>query len=162
VERERLRPRLLIGSLQLGAAPDLTLAIPMIPVDFAAEAIVALARRPPSGETFHLLGAIDQSWLSLVDSVQEAGWKLDLLPYAQWWDRLAATCDYDHENVLTTLLETLDPRSGLGSGQGTLSFDMTSTRALLEQVGLVEPPFLTSDFLKSAPPRDLVANRTVF
>jgi hypothetical protein len=36
-----------------------------------------------------------------------------------------------------------------------LSFDMSWTRSLLEQIGLVQPPLLASDFLKAtAPPTE--------
>jgi thioester reductase-like protein len=81
---------LLAACLSVGAAPDIPLVENLIPVDFAAQAIVELAGRAASiGQTYHLTNPQSTDWRTVVAHLQQAGYALDLLPYTRWREVLA-------------------------------------------------------------------------
>lgn len=77
--------RLIRGSIQLGLYPDIDMEMPFVPVDAAARAIVALSRRPASGQgIFHLLAAEPLSFRRLMAETLAAGYRLAPVPYERW------------------------------------------------------------------------------
>lgn len=131
--------RLLSGCMQIGAAPELDLTVRLIPVDFAAEVILALAKREQIGETFHLVGQTSFSWNDLVMALQRHDGKLIRLSYREWWQRLIALHAGGVETVLSTLTEQLDPSAQSFDSDGLLTFDATHTNDTLGKCGLAEP-----------------------
>jgi amino acid adenylation domain-containing protein/thioester reductase-like protein len=70
--------------IELGCAPDLPFAVDLTPVDWAAKALVHLARLPGRRATWHLLQATPTSLPSLREQLDEIGCPLRLLPYPDW------------------------------------------------------------------------------
>jgi thioester reductase-like protein len=77
--------RILIGSIQAGCGPDIHNQMDMTPVDYVAQAIVYLSRQQDSlGKVFHLLNPQPITWSGIMDSVIQAGYPLEKLPFDTW------------------------------------------------------------------------------
>src|SRR5262249_13173935 len=59
--------------IELGCAPDLPFAVDLTPVDWAAKALVHLARLPGRGATWHLLQATPTPLPSVREQLDEIG-----------------------------------------------------------------------------------------
>jgi thioester reductase-like protein len=80
---------LIQGCVRMRAAPDLDWALDCCPVDHAARAIVALARRRPrSGTIFHLGNSAPRRWRELVLWMNLFGYRVRLMSYRDWLARL--------------------------------------------------------------------------
>lgn len=80
---------LLKGCIQLGAAPDLDWAFDAVPVNTAANAIVAISRSCGSTlETFHLRHPRPRHWRECVLWANFFGYPIRLEPYDHWVERL--------------------------------------------------------------------------
>ncbi|MCL4247361.1 MAG: thioester reductase domain-containing protein [Anaerolineae bacterium] len=96
--------RILIGCIQAGYGPDIRNAMDMTPVDFIARAIVYLAFQPASlGHVFHLLNPAPITWGGIIDIVNEAGYRVEKLPFHHWIQTIEEHADPD-ENPLHPLL----------------------------------------------------------
>ncbi len=81
--------RILIGSIQAGYAPDITTAMDMTPVNYAAKSIFYLSRQQESlGKVFHLLNPVPITWSSVMDSLIELGYPMVKLPFNAWVDAI--------------------------------------------------------------------------
>ncbi|HEX2126725.1 MAG TPA: amino acid adenylation domain-containing protein [Thermoleophilaceae bacterium] len=79
---------MLAGCLELGAAPRLDARFNFAPVDYVASAFVALSLRGEAGSTFHVVHPESTSLARVAELVSECGYPLELLPFAEWLDRL--------------------------------------------------------------------------
>jgi thioester reductase-like protein len=78
--------------LQLGAAPDVDVQLDLTPVDYVAEAMVAISSKPESfGRTFHLVNENLVGWMELVKALQREGFPLKVLNLTDWRREFAAT-----------------------------------------------------------------------
>jgi amino acid adenylation domain-containing protein/thioester reductase-like protein len=76
---------LLQACVQLGAAPELDLEVDMVPVDFAASALVRLSLWPDRDrQVFHLGHPRPISWRQLVAALTSFGYRLRLVPFDSW------------------------------------------------------------------------------
>jgi thioester reductase-like protein len=97
---------LIKGCVQMGAAPDLDWLLDLLPVDFAAEAITRLVfdRNPERLRTFHLANPKLRHWRELILWMNLYGYRIELLRYEDWLDRLKAGVLNDNQHPLRDLL----------------------------------------------------------
>lgn len=89
--------RILIGSVLAGYSPDIRNAMDMTPVNYVASAMVYLSRKPESiGRVFHLLNPHPIHWRDIFDSVANAGYPVQHLPFHQWVQAIEEVADPDH------------------------------------------------------------------
>jgi thioester reductase-like protein len=104
-----LLQRLLQGSLALGASPDLAWELDVVPVDYVADAVSALAwSEPAKGRCFHLQHPEPLMLTTLLSQITDAhgGWRI--LPMQEWIDEIEASLT----NPLQPLLPFLRQRWG--------------------------------------------------
>jgi thioester reductase-like protein len=93
--------RTVVACIQMGAAPDMDVAVGMTPVDYVTGAIVHLSRRPDAaGKVFHLFNPSQVPWGHLVDWLCACGYPLRRLPYHQWRRELGARSRGEPDNTL--------------------------------------------------------------
>ena len=139
--------RLMSGYLQSGLAPDGETSLDMLPVDFVAETIVALADDPDSlGQTFHLLHPNPASSEILFEVCREAGHPIKRVPYQRWFEHLTEIAKHDENHPLYPLVGLFSSRSGRSDstpapeGPPELPFETANLHAGLLRVGLEIPP----------------------
>jgi thioester reductase-like protein len=77
--------RMVEGCRQLGVAPENDTLLDIVPVDFAAEAIVRIiAKGHPRNENFNIINKNPISIRSLFAGLQEVGEPLKIIPRAEW------------------------------------------------------------------------------
>ena len=111
---EDLVSRSLVGSIQMGSAPDTDIKLHLTPVDFVAEAIVAIAFQSASiNHGFNLLNHHLMSIRDITKVMQELGYDVKLLDYGEWCEQLVES---PTDNVLRILscLFTADGAMGVG------------------------------------------------
>ncbi|WP_320779103.1 amino acid adenylation domain-containing protein [Streptomyces sp. CRN 30] len=69
---------------ETGLAPDIALPMDFVPVDHLAAAVVHIATREPAGHTYHLTNPRPALLGDVLDRMEEAGYRLRRLPYADW------------------------------------------------------------------------------
>lgn len=83
--------RLVQGIAALGAMPDLSASMDIVPVDYVARALVRLAQQPAlAGRRFHLCAGNEVPWPALAGWLGENGYAVQVEPYARWLTRLPA------------------------------------------------------------------------
>jgi thioester reductase-like protein len=81
--------RLLRGCLELSLAPELSWELDLVPVDYVADAVTALAWQPPqAGTCFHLHHPEPVLLADLLQGLIERGAPLTLVPMDQWLEVL--------------------------------------------------------------------------
>ncbi|NUT94719.1 MAG: thioester reductase domain-containing protein, partial [Saccharothrix sp.] len=128
------------GLIQAGAVPEgLSGTVPMVPVDYAAAAVVALSAG--SGGTFHVYNPGRASWQEIVSRLRASGYRLDELPMAQWRQRVLA----DRDNALIPLLDAFELMMSDNTGFYPL-VDVSATEEALAGTGIACPP-ITADLV---------------
>ena len=96
--------RLIIGSILAGYAPGVSTNMDMTPVDWVSKAMIYLSRQPESvGKVFHLLNPQPIRWCDVFDLVNEHGYPVNKLPFADWVSAVEANADPE-TNPLCPLL----------------------------------------------------------
>jgi Male sterility protein len=76
---------------ELELAPDLDLALNLVPVDYVAAAIVHLAlHRPAQGQTYHLVNPREALLGDMVDRLRAHGHRIQTVGYPAWTEALLA------------------------------------------------------------------------
>jgi amino acid adenylation domain-containing protein/thioester reductase-like protein len=128
---------LLKGCVQAQAAPaGVDAAFDLVPVDYVADAIVTLSRRPAAaGRTFHLAAGRLLRLDTALGWLRSRGYALPEVAPGEWLDRIGA----DPANAAFPLLGTLAAElTGAGS-EGGLVFDPSATDAALAGTGVSRP-----------------------
>ncbi|WP_229401789.1 non-ribosomal peptide synthetase [Micromonospora okii] len=128
---------LLKGCVQAQAAPaGVDAAFDLVPVDYVADAIVTLSRRPAAaGRTFHLAAGRLLRLDTALGWLRDRGYALPEVAPGEWLDRIGA----DPANAAFPLLGTLAAElTGAGS-EGGLVFDPSATDAALAGSGVSRP-----------------------
>jgi phthiocerol/phenolphthiocerol synthesis type-I polyketide synthase E len=100
------------GCVQMGAAPDLSLAFDPVPADWLGRAVVHLSRQRASlDRAFHFFHPHPIPWRDVFRFARERGWPLELLPGTDWDRRLAAALERGDDNALAPFRPLL--RDGL-------------------------------------------------
>ncbi|QKV96180.1 thioester reductase domain-containing protein [Streptomyces sp. NA02950] len=130
---EDLLWRVVKGCVQAGAAPMTELTSDIVPVDYAAAAVAALACHGPSlGGTFHLSNPDRVPFASVIAGLTARGYPLAELPPGLWADMVGSDPDNAAYPVLEAFSEiALDP-----DGHGSLTFESAATRDTLASVGV--------------------------
>lgn len=100
--------RMLKGSIQLGAVPQIATGIPAAPADYVAAAIVKLSMMPEScGEAFHVIDPQPLFWRQIFQAARDASFSLHEMPYADWYARLQEQGRMDDQNALYPIMHLL-------------------------------------------------------
>jgi thioester reductase-like protein len=138
--------RMLRGSVDLGAVPDIDISVDMTPVDFVARAVVCgvLGRAVPP--VSHLVNPCPTTLAAIADILRRRGYQLKGLPMAAWLSQAAAAVGRDETHPLYPLLtllpqwaDSLKPRPN-----GKAKFAWRNTAAALEMLDLRCPPIDTT------------------
>jgi amino acid adenylation domain-containing protein/thioester reductase-like protein len=143
VNRDDLFVRLLAGCVQLGGAPDVAIVDNLAPVDYVAQAIVALSGMARTfGKTFNILNPRPLDLQQTAAQLHAYGLPLRVLPYEQWYAALRTAVTTDPSSTIASLALMLpehpdetDWLSGFSSGE----FDMRNTSAGLAATDVVCP-----------------------
>ncbi len=74
---------LIKGCLELGIAPDVDVAVNLVPVDYVSRALVQLVLDAPA-DIYHLVGRRAVAWRDLVEWIRALGYPLELRSYRDW------------------------------------------------------------------------------
>ena len=100
------------GCLQLGFAPDWQMPIDIVPVDCLSQAIVHLSAQATSaGQAYNFASPHTIDWTQLVDWLNDYGYRLEKIPYADWLSLIKAKVTPACDNALAPYLSFLTERS---------------------------------------------------
>jgi len=99
-----LAARWLAGVVELGAAPELDVALDVTPVDWVAQAIAHLCGLEPEGRVYHLTHARPTPLKAVFEHLRARGHALEGLDYAAWLARARAAVQARPEHALAHLL----------------------------------------------------------
>ena len=86
--------RMVKAFLHLGVAPNFETPLCLTPVDFAAQALVALSlREDEAPQIYHILGDNDFSVNDVLKVAETFGWHVERLPGEEWIDRISQHLD---------------------------------------------------------------------
>ncbi|WP_320772918.1 amino acid adenylation domain-containing protein [Streptomyces sp. CRN 30] len=130
---------MLKGCVQAQAAPArVDTAFDLAPVDYVADAVVALSLLPgTTGRTFHLAAGRLLRLETALDWLRTMGYRLPEVSPQAWLDRIGA----DPGNAAYPLLGTLAAELTGGGSEGSLTFDPTATDAALAATDVSRPEF---------------------
>ena len=130
---------LIKAGLEVGALPDLDLAVDLVPADFVAAAVVRLAQRPQSvGQVFHLRNVAPQPLTAVARWLRDAGWPVRITDPATWRDLITRHGErVGPGSAAYKVLPLLDAGDSTGD---QLAFTMADTEAALADTGLRCPP----------------------
>jgi thioester reductase-like protein len=138
--------RALRACIQLGAVPALDATLEMTPVDYVAEAIIALSRNSASaGRAYHIFNSRYVRLRHLLDWVRDAGYPLEVLPADQWLARVQQSATPDAQDALAGLLPLLANGTPFLSENGDDSllaapnFNGRNTQSALAGTGVESP-----------------------
>ncbi|KOX23546.1 polyketide synthase [Saccharothrix sp. NRRL B-16348] len=122
------------GLVQAGAVPaGLAGSVPMVPVDYATAAIVALSR--DSGGTYHVYNPGQVSWRTLVERLRAHGFGM----VEQDWETWRAGVLADRDNALIPLLDAFELMTSDSAAFYPL-VDVSATEEALAGTGITCPP----------------------
>ncbi len=159
------------GVVRLGSVPAVDKVLDVVPVDFVAAAIAALALRDdPADRRFNLQNPQPLQQSALYALLRERGYPLAPLAYTRWRDQILRLPREDPESPLARFAlyyRTVTPQvmRRLEAMMATrLPIDDRQTRADLERLGIVCPPFdarLVGTYLAAYAARGLLPERRV-
>ena len=144
-EMDDMVSRMVVGMVQMGAIPRTSYCLHMTPVDYVADALVCISRKPEAlSKAFNLINPKYLPVKQLVVYLRACGYPVHYIPFATWRKRLKAADS--SENALA-ILECLF-ESGTEANPGILRhfmgkdtvYDTTNTDLLLNQSGISCPP----------------------
>jgi thioester reductase-like protein len=134
---EDMTSRTIVGCIQMNAAPDIDVNLPLTPVDYVSNAIVHISRQTNAiGKCFNLTNKNITDFKTICKFTKNAGYNIEILPYEEWTKKLT-TCSFE-ENALSILsrLFTDKRKDGEGLteryGNRQARIDTTNTDTLLE------------------------------
>ncbi|AKH81531.1 hypothetical protein AA958_04240 [Streptomyces sp. CNQ-509] len=128
------------GCVQLGAALEFDVFLEMTPVDFCAAAVAHVALGGQGhGTAFNLPGGRPLAWDRLVDLLDECGYPLRRLSYADWYAELTRAVESGEQNELARFLPLFgsdQPAEDLGYRGSRPVFGTANLRAALTGSGI--------------------------
>ena len=128
--------RLIKSMLCLSKTPEAKWYIDFTPINFASQALVAIANQPESnGHVFHLCNPNPLLYADFVSILQGMGYELDVVKakdYVNWL--LSDEHSEDMQEYLTLAIAQLD---GDGAGDTPFIFNSKQTQAFLQNTGVV-------------------------
>jgi thioester reductase-like protein len=142
---EDMISRTIVGCIQMNAAPDIDVNLPLTPVDYVSNAIIHISRQTKAiGKCFNITNKKTTNFKTICKLTKKAGYHLEILPYNEWTKKLT-TYTFE-ENVLSILsrLFTDKRKDGEGLteryGNRQASIDTSNTDTLLEDSKIKCPP----------------------
>lgn len=99
--------RLIIGCVELGYIPDAELIEDIVPVDYAARAIIYLSQQQNWGKAFHVTHSQLVSTNIFFDKLRSLGYPIQQIPYAQWHQQLLSIAANNPQHALYPLVSLL-------------------------------------------------------
>jgi thioester reductase-like protein len=100
------------GCIDLGAAPDNSAFVDVVPIDYVSRALVHLSLQPDSiGQKFNLVNSTPARWIDLIKLLNEIGYKIDMVPFDEWCNRIRAASKQKQDNPLIGLLPLFEGRT---------------------------------------------------
>ncbi|MEZ4630391.1 MAG: thioester reductase domain-containing protein [Deinococcales bacterium] len=119
--------RLFKGCIQVGAVPNLSASLNIVPADYAAKAVVALSMLPTLNETYHIVSHAATPLSKLFAWLKEMGYQLEELDYERWRKQIA-----QEDNALYPLLPIISHLSASAAiGMESPHFDDSLCRERL-------------------------------
>ena len=143
--------RLMQGYVQSGMAPNGETPLDLLPVDYAAKAIVYLSRQPAAlGKAFHLIHPHSATSNLLFEACESAGYPIQRVPYATWHQKLQHIAQGDKTHPLYPLVALFSSRQNAPEATHQplpeIPFDTTQTYTHLENAPFKLPPLDQSLF----------------
>lgn len=132
--------RLIIGCIQLGAAPAGNTSFDLVPVDYVSQAIVHLSKQQESlGKAFHLVSPRPLDANVLIDSIRSLGYPIERISSEQWRTELLNIARNSPEHPLYPLVPFFAASDSQQSNTSTVTFDCQNTLAGLANTGIACP-----------------------
>src|SRR5206468_3664725 len=98
---------LIRACVEMHVAPDLDWRLDLLPVDFAADAIAQLAflPNPDPVRAVHLANPNQRHWRELILWMNLFGYRVEIVPYEDWLERLVGDVKTHKENPLRDLVQ---------------------------------------------------------
>ena len=152
--------RLMQGYIQSGMAPNGETPLDLLPVDYAAKAIVYLSQQPETiGKAFHLIHPNHASSNLLFEACQAAGYTIQRVPYATWYQKLQNIAQDDPAHPLYPLVALFSSRQNTTNEPAQtppeIPFDTTQTYTYLKDAPFDLPPLdqtLFNTYVKAMTP----------
>jgi thioester reductase-like protein len=134
--------RVMQGYIYSGTAPQGSVHLDMLPVDYLAKAIVHLARQPESiGRRFHLIHSRPVLSDLLFEACAAEGYPIRRVPYAEWHRALMQIARGDPAHPLYPLVALFATRDAADGPAAIidLPFDTRNSREALAGAPFAEP-----------------------
>ena len=142
---EDMVSRMIVGIIQMKSVPRSSYRTHMTPVDYVAEAIAYISRRPEAaGETFNIVNPKPMSMRELVYQIRHCGYPIQYIPFLLWRRRLKAANSTSNSLAMLECLFESGTESNPGilrhfAGRNT-SYDTSHTSLLLNATDIKCPP----------------------
>ncbi len=131
--------RLIHGCLQLGSAPQVERLVEITPVDYVAQAIVALSLQPiGQGQAYHILNPNFIQWNQLITWMQELGYPIQHIEHDQWFAQLQQLVQSQPNHSLQPLLAVAPAEAGEVNSYEQ-QYDQTNSQIGLAQTAIQQP-----------------------
>ncbi|HIZ08681.1 MAG TPA: thioester reductase domain-containing protein [Candidatus Eubacterium avistercoris] len=137
--------RVITGSIQMRSIPRTSYCMHMTPVDYVADAITCISRKPEAlGQAFNIINPKPVSMKQLISDIRRCGYPIRYIPFPTWRRRLRSS---DAQENSLAILECLF-ESGTETNPGLLrhfigkdtTYDTSRTELLLNGSGIQCPP----------------------
>lgn len=137
--------RVIVGSIQMHSIPRSSYCMHMTPVDFVADAVTCISRKPEAcGQAFNIINPKPVSMKQLIADIRRCGYQVRYIPFPIWRRRLrSSSAEENYLAILECLFETgTDANPGLLRhfiGKDT-TYDTSKTELMLNGSGIHCPP----------------------
>ncbi len=122
--------RMIKSILCLGKTPEANWHVDFTPINYASQALVALARQPKSnGHTFHLCNPVPLPYLDFMEGLKDLGYELEIIT-AEAYEHWLLNAEHPHalHEYLSLAIAQLD---GDGASNSPFIFNTNKTQAFL-------------------------------
>ncbi|PSB11065.1 non-ribosomal peptide synthetase [Pleurocapsa sp. CCALA 161] len=134
--------KLILGCIQLEAAPDEDIKENIVPVDYVSKAIVRLSSKKTSlGKAFHLVNSQTLHSNMLIEQIRSLGYSLKTIDYQQWRSQLLQITKGSAQHPLYSLIPFFPAQETAEKiPTASLEFDCQNTLYGLEGSSIICPP----------------------
>ncbi|MBQ0140131.1 MAG: amino acid adenylation domain-containing protein [Kurthia sp.] len=137
--------RMIKSMLYLGKTPEANWYVDFTPINYASQALVALARQPQSnGHIFHVCNPVPLRYLDFIEDIKEIGYELEIVS-AEEYENWLLHGDHPKElqDYLTLAIAQLE---GDGASDSPFIFNSNKTQEFLKNTDVIcaepNPDFL--------------------
>lgn len=137
--------RMIKSMLCLGKTPEANWHVDFTPINYASQALVALARQPKSnGHIFHLCNPVPLTYLNFIEEMKAFGYELEIVTADAYEDWLL---NGEHpENMQEYLSLAIAQLEGDGASDSAFIFNSNKTQEFLTNTGVTctepDPTFI--------------------